>query len=192
MNGIIENPTAYEAAKIRRIKANARTGRERKFDAAYPGLREKIKAAEGDKRVRMPYWIPEALHQWGGLTDKQAAVAIKVLTPDVNRDWDFAIAEDKARSSVAPWTPGRQNVTGQVLSARWQSTPYGESLKALLGTEEGRKLWTTVPSAALDEFSGPAEIKGQVLSIRVTVEPKAGDPLFAFGSRPSLIGKAAA
>jgi len=178
---MIENEVAYEAAKKRRIYANAYKGRVKRFNTAYPGLREKIALAWGDKRTKLPPWIYQALTQWGGLTDKQAAVAIKCLTPDVERDHEQAIAEEVARNTVTPWSAGRQDVSGVVVSARWVATQFGSVIKALIVTSEGRKLWTSIPSAIAED---PPVLKGKTVSIRVTVQPKDGDPIFAFGSRP--------
>jgi hypothetical protein len=52
-------------------------------------------------------------------------------------------------------------------------------------TPEGQwKAWGTVPSGI--EYSSPAELKGREVTINAMVEPKRGEPCFAFLKRPTV------
>ena len=186
---------AYEAGKARRIRANARVGRARRFDMAYPGLRQRIQEA---RPGILPDWIPSALIQWGGLTDKQATVALNILENEIMNAWDAAIREEQRRMNAVPWTAGRQIVEGKVLSVRWSDIAVGynrvvSSLKALVIDGNERKLWTTIPTViwerVVEQKGGDAvtAMKGETIRINVTVQPKDGDVSFAFGKRPTVI-----
>lgn len=183
---VIEDPEAYARGRERNIKLNAIRGRQKKFDAAYPGLRERILNA--DARI-LPVWVRDAIFQWGGLTEKQAAFATRALDEAVDRAWDAAIAEEQRRASTPPWTPGRQTVTGKIVSIKWVESVVGwrevSTLKGLLVLADGRKLWLTIPSAHCPEGG----VKDTTMTVKVTVELKRGssDLTFAFGRRPTLV-----
>lgn len=177
---VIEDPEAYERGKQNRIRANAFRGRQKRFEAAYPGLWQRVMAA--DSRL-LPGWVRESLLQWGGLTDKQAAFAIRALDEAVDRAWEQALAEQQRRETQQPWAAGRQLVTGTVVSCRWVDNDFGSSLKGLLATADGHKVWLTIPRGV----DGTAdEIRGRQLTVKVTIQPQS-DPGFAFGSRPVLV-----
>lgn len=182
----IRNPEAYARGKQNRIFANATRARQIKFEAAYPGLYERILNA--DQRI-LPLWVRDALFQWGRLTEKQAAFAIRALDEALDRAWDAAIAEEARRANTPPWTAGRQVVTGKIVSIKWVESVVGwrrvETLKGLLVTEDGRKLWLTIPSAHCPEGG----VKDTTITVKVTVELKQGsnDLTFAFGRRPTLV-----
>ncbi len=90
-------------------------------------------------------------------------------------------AEKLANRKPAP--EGRLVITGTVLGMKAVENMFArnaETLKALIETSDGWKIWVTVPSAAGWE-------KGQEVRIKVSVIPSTKDPYFAFGKRPSVI-----
>lgn len=176
----IENPQAYEEAIARRIKANARVGRARRFDAAYPGLRQQIADARG-----LPQWLHDALAEWGGLTPKQAEFAIAALDRSLDAAWDLAYEEQARRANTPAWAAGRQIVTGQIVSTKIVEGDYGTQYKCLIVTAEQRKLWVTIPNFVFGADVTLQNVKGALVTMSVTVQPKPSDPTFAFGSRPT-------
>lgn len=177
----IENPEAYQRAIEARIKQNASITRGRKFDAAYPGLRARIYE---NARV-VPQWLRDALLDWNGLTEKQAAVALDILDRSFDKAWDEAHEEQARRANTPPWTPGRQIVTGQIVSTKIIEGDWGAQYKGLIVTPEQRKLWVTLPNFLFASDVTVKNLKGALVTINVTVQPKDSDPTFAFGSRPT-------
>ena len=186
-NVIIEHPDAYEAAKNARIRANANIGRGRRFDAAYPGLRKRVNTTPD-----LPEFLYESLMEWNGLTEKQAAFALKCLDEREERQAAREKKDADRKANVAPWTPGRQQVEGTIKSARiddYAVNAYAglTSMKGLVETDAGQLLWTTIPSKIADEYKWQAQdLRGVRVTFTVTVKPKDEDPTFAFGSRPAV------
>lgn len=109
------------------------------------------------------------------LTDKQAAALLKAGL----RAQADAIEASKPRAAVAS---GKQLITGEIVSTKWVESQYGETLKMLIKTDGGAKLWGTLPRA-LTEVEG--EIKGRRVQFSATVEASKDDPYFGFFSRPT-------
>jgi hypothetical protein len=173
---------AYEVGKRRRIMANAYKGRGQRFDAQYPGLRDRILA---NARV-LPDWMVPALNKWNGLTEKQAAVAIRILDTAVERAQEWAIKENDRRDRAEAWTPGRQEVEGEITYVAWRATQWGMVLKATVAVGD-KRLWVTVPEVVIPPNGEVQALKGTTLKVRVTVKPSDKDPTFGFGSRPTVI-----
>lgn len=77
---------------------------------------------------------------------------------------------------------GRIDIEGKVLTVRVDETPYGDTLKMLVVSDDGWKVWSTVPSGA------PSELRGQRIRFRATVKSSPNDPKFGFASRPLYLG----
>ena len=88
-------------------------------------------------------------------------------------------AAEKANASPVPDDNERHIVAGVVLSTKYVDTMYGESFKMLLKTEEGYKLWGTVPSA-IDNLD-----RGDKISFVARLERSKDDDYFGFYKRPS-------
>lgn len=86
-------------------------------------------------------------------------------------------AEKAANATPAP--EGRHQVTGKIVSTRVENTPYGLSEKMLVEDDRGFRVWTTAPRS-LDRTD-----RGTRVQFMVQLMPKAGDPLFAIGKRPT-------
>lgn len=230
----IENPQAYEAAKMARIRMNANTTRRRtleaqlkadgdsqefcdwlfcrtpesllalyvasqkEFDqtceefgpagAAYQKAMKDYHARVGSR----PDFIRDALNGWGGLSVKQLDVARKAYARNIERA-EGRVQQEAARLATAlPWLDGRQDVTGVVQTVKLVDNGFGGAWKCLILTEDGRKLWTTVPQRLVDVSRGsePGDyfdadlLKGQTVTIKVTVEPSKDDATMGFGKRP--------
>jgi len=83
------------------------------------------------------------------------------------------------RETATPASPGRQVVTGTIISIKEKFGQYGVQLKMVLLTADGWKLYSTLPRAIATANSGDQ------VAMTVTVTPSDNDAFFAFGSRPS-------
>jgi hypothetical protein len=136
--------------------------------------------------------IGHSLVDRGELTDRQYDSVSLALRRQVEKlaEWarrDAQRAEDDAQAQDAP--SGRVHVTGEILSTKYVENAYGGSLKMLVRTSDGYKVWTTVPRD-LYGINTPGkpdidELKGSTVELTVTLTPSDDDPKFAFGKRPS-------
>ena len=81
--------------------------------------------------------------------------------------------------AAEPVPTGRIDVSGKVLSYKYQESMYGSTLKMLVKDDRGFKLWGTVPSAIYEVE------RGDMVSFTATVEPSKDDDKFGFFKRPS-------
>ena len=121
------------------------------------------------------------LEKNGELTERQIAAVIKAVERDA--EWEAKkAAEQKKMESAKPAPTGRVEITGEILSIKSQETMFGSTLKMIVKTDDGWKLWTTVPTSIMGTDEG---LNGKHLTLTVTVTPSNDDPKFAFGKRPS-------
>lgn len=115
--------------------------------------------------------------RYGSLSEAQVAAVIKSAA----RDAEFAArraAEAEALAAAPELAEGRYELTGKVLSTKWQDNDFGGSLKMLVQLPEGNKVWGTVPSAI-----NPS--KGDTVTFTAKVERSRDDAHFGFFSRPT-------
>lgn len=122
--------------------------------------------------------MAKKLQKYGSLSPKQVAFAMKLAAEK---------ATPKKKKEPEFWTEvqnGRRELTGEVLATKIQDSYYGMVRKMLFkvvnGPESWEKVWMTCPS-------GHNIQKGDKLAVRATVEQSKDDPLFGFGSRPTLV-----
>lgn len=103
--------------------------------------------------------LTKRFNRYGDMTDKQIALALRLEAerPDrERRDEEFAArkqAEEDAKQPIpADVLDGRNVITGAVLTARWQESTYGGSIKMLVADDRGFKVWGTCPQAVLDQI----------------------------------------
>ena len=95
--------------------------------------------------------------------------------------------EDVEADPTTPLVEGRRQVTGVILSTKWQDSQYGETLKMLVKEDDGNKVWGTVPTVLQNmtlstqyhdengmwqeiEAPLPGGLKGQAVVFTATVE----------------------
>ncbi len=96
-------------------------------------------------------------------------------------------AEERAAEALSAeaWTAGRQVVEGVIVSIK--SAPgFGRysagALKMLVKRDDGSRIYCSLPAA----FAQPIEeLKGKRIRFSVDAQPKAEEPTFAFGKRPT-------
>jgi hypothetical protein len=111
----------------------------------------------------------------------------KPFTPNmiaaVRRTMEKRVAvATEAASHPAP--AGRVVVTGEVVSTRFQEGDFGPQYKMLVKSDEGFKVWCSIPTALL-ETTTLEEAKGRRISFTATLTPSRDDVAFAFGARPT-------
>jgi len=126
---MIHNSAAYENGKERNIRNNARKGRAARWHEAYGDDAKLIEAFlhgygefEDSKVIEDGQWVAsnphpvrkaafngflfnamvEALHEWGGLTEKQTAATLKMISDADARVKEWA-ARDAARAATSKW-----------------------------------------------------------------------------------------
>lgn len=124
-------------------------------------------------------------------TEKMAAAVLKVKAAVAKRqEWDQVVAGIEAND--IPVKPGRQVISGYLLSFKWQPAFRGRTLKMLMLDERGFKVWASVPRplAALiprDE-DGDLDTRGVrqgFVRFTATLSPSDDDVRFAFATRPA-------
>lgn len=88
-------------------------------------------------------------------------------------------ARDKAHEEGEDAPEGRVEITGTVLSFKWQSSDYGDVLKMLVQDDRGFRVWGSVP-ASLDDAERESRI-----SFTATVSQSDRDTKFGFFKRPT-------
>ena len=103
-------------------------------------------------------------------------------------------AQEKEAAATVPI--GRHTVVGSVIKTEYRENRYGTTLKMLVKSDEGFKLWGTVPSAleVVEETKGEngdswteqrGLERGDRIQFTATLEPSADDPKFGFYKRPT-------
>lgn len=163
---------ALDRGRAARITAHANDLAYAAFVAQRPGLAE---ALEVDHEILAS--LKDRLRYWHTLSDRQVALALKVAGEVKAR------AEAPAEVHVeAP--EGPQHVEGVVVSTKWHSSQYGETLKMTVRVETpaGSWLaWGTVPSSLEGH---PGGLKGARIAFDATVQRGDREQHFAFFKRP--------
>jgi hypothetical protein len=128
----------------------------------------------------------------GRMTDRQAAAAVRAIERDterrVQRERQQADRDAAAAAGVTVPT-GRQQVTGFIVSARYEHNRFGGGgqHKMLVQTDEGYRLWGTCPAALADQFLNSHAMRGARVQFTATIGPKpdGDDPLFGLFKRPT-------
>jgi len=90
-------------------------------------------------------------------------------------------AAQKAAERPVPITDSRLWITGKVLSTKWQESQFGETLKMLALSDNGFKVWGSVPKTLATNES----LRGLRVTFMAKVQPRDKDANFGFFSRPS-------
>ena len=163
----VNRRAAHIRASIAAAERAQRAERAAAFAAGHPGLTEALARPH-----RILSDLAAKLAQWGSLSDKQVALALKI-----------------ARELDAPTTPkvdaveGRQVIQGRVASVKEQEGAYGLTLKMLVvvATPAGEwRTWGTVPSSLLGK-----RLRGAIVKFTATVEASRDDKAFSFFRRPT-------
>jgi hypothetical protein len=161
-----------------KIKA-ARTAWALEFPEAAAVLLPVPEHLLGDRNTSTLQDMARKLQHYGTISAKAAAHAVRVA------GW---ITDNQARQANPEPTvdapEGRQEVTGTLVSVKWQDNDYGGRLvmTVKVDTDAGAWLcWGSVPSALSDATAGV----GDLVKFTATLERSSDKPNFAFFKRPS-------
>ncbi len=182
---------AERRAANRAKKAAAAERKAQRFAAANPtvaGLLDYDTAAALGDMIGLD--MRNTLLRKGELTPKQVAFVERLIAEKAN---EAQVAAEKAAKKAAeqaaerPAPVGRHEVTGEIVytDARpgysYGSTSYVMIVKA----DGGFKVWATIPGSLFADGETVQSLKGRRVSLTITLEPKIGEPAFAFGKRPA-------
>jgi hypothetical protein len=180
-----EFQTLREAGRLNRERAT-KAEQVTAFYAANPDL---VNARESENSFVKD--VMGKLEQDGELTERQVEAVKKAVRIDAERAANkIKWAAEAKLAADAP--SGRVTVTGEIVSTKYQESAYGSTLKMIVKTDDGWKLWVTLPDSIYRDIKGSgfqtnsnAKLEGNRVELTVTVTPSDRDPKFAFGKRPS-------
>jgi hypothetical protein len=195
----IEHPEAYAQAIKNAIHGRASAKRLREWDAAHPELAAWLtwtgfdpEGSQGDEYPlptytkhplgTAPTFALRARGEWGSLSPKATELLQKIYderTANLAKRAEQRAAE---AASAEAWQPGRQIVEGEIVSVKFVAGwgyHAADVKKILVKRADGSRIYLTCP-ASIEQVERGARVR-----ITVTVEPKEGEPTFAFGSRPA-------
>ena len=111
------------------------------------------------------------------VTGQESERQIEALREAVARDAERAA--EQATEITAPVITGRIQITGTVLTTKWQDSHFGSTLKMLVRDDRGFKVWGTVPSSL------PNTESGDRVTFTAAVEASDDDETFGFFKRPT-------
>ena len=190
---VIMDHDAWARGRDAAIKANASKGRNQRWIAADESRRK----VEGF----LFHWhntdgflgaMCAQLDEWGHLTEKQEA-AVRTIMADRDERAEKRAAEREAeRAAAADCPEGRVTVTGIVVSTDLRENAFGDTWKMLFKSDDGFKLWGTIPSALFNWFDEDwrnrvpgDQMPGKRVTFTATVTPSADDEKFGFFKRPT-------
>lgn len=133
----------------------------------------------------------EAVVKYGSLTERQLAAVVKFQANEVQ----FAARKAEEDANAEDVIEGTITVTGEVISAKYKYTQFGETLKITVRDDRGFKVYGTCAKQLqakmgmeADEFYTDEQMKdlfvGRRIEFTATVNQAEGDTKFGFFSRP--------
>ena len=176
-----DNVTAFEFKQLRE-DAKAKAAATRSMERKNTALKENPGLADGyDSTNSFVQDVMRRFDRKGEITERQLAAVLKVIERDAERaERQAQWATEAELAADAP--TGKVTVTGEILSLKSQETMYGSTLKMIVKTEDGWKLWVTVPTSIMGTDEG---LLNKTVTLTATVTPSDRDPKFAFGKRPT-------
>jgi hypothetical protein len=178
------NVTAAQFKQLRE-DAKAKAAATRSLDRKNTAIKDNPRLSEAYESDNT--FVQDVMRRFdrkGEITKRQIEAVIKVLDRDAQRaeqrkQWQAEAAD----AADAP--TGKVTVTGEIISTKWQESGFHSVHKMIVKTEEGWKLWVTVPSSVYDPSDSSLPITGKRVTLTANVTPSDRDPKFAFGKRPT-------
>lgn len=133
-----------------------------------------------------------SLARYGSLTPRQTEAVFAGIAREARYAEEQANREPEAEPTEALAT-GRRSVEGEIVSAKYQDSMYGETMKMLVRQDDGNKVWGTVPGSVYEaslRMDRPGDdLRSRLVGLRVTltaqVERSNDDEHFGFFKRPT-------
>lgn len=144
--------------------------------------------------------IIDRLVKYGSVSEKQLAFLHRLITTILNRAEVEEAREAKRKAehdAAQPVPEGRIKFKGKLLSVRLQDGMHGAQTKGLFVSENGWKVWGTIPASALSHLcnfdvlyyrDGEAKLnreKVAFVEMTATITRSNDDEKFGFYSRPT-------
>lgn len=123
------------------------------------------------------------LHKYGELSDNQIDLVSQVLG-QIEERYERHLEREATKENVPDVPEGRITFTGKIVSTKLQDTYYGTSLKMLIVSDDGWKVWGTVPRSMDDPE------KDQEITLTATLTRSDRDRTFGFMKRPQIAADA--
>ena len=210
----IEHPEAYHNAVRNAIYGRATAKRRKAWEAEHPALAAWLnwtgytetdaeyaaRQAAFDQGIELPMpkferhpaggvptFARKAHSEWGSLSPKATELLQKIYDERTEKDAARKAQWAAEKETAVAWTAGRQVVEGVVVSVKWVegfARYYGaeppQVKKVIIKRADGSRVYASAGSGTLS-----AAEKGDTVRVTLTIEPKAEEPTFAFGSRPA-------
>ena len=156
----------------------------------YPAAIAALLAFEGENTFLSD--MKQKYNEGGAFTDRMADAILNTVKSAARRkQFDTIIAELEQRDT--PVKPGRQEISGYILSLKWQAAMFGGStLKMLVMDERGVKVFGSLPKGMSKHF--PRDEHGDLLlhkargvHVRFTATLAAKESRFFFATRPGKV-----
>ncbi len=133
-----------------------------------------------------------SLARYGSLTPRQT----EAVFGGIAREARWAEKQANREPETEPTTPletGRREIEGEIVSAKFQMSDYGETMKMLVKQDDGNKVWGTVPGSVYEaslRMDRPGDdLRGRLVGLRVSftaaVTRSNDDEHFGFFKRPT-------
>ena len=121
--------------------------------------------------------LASKLFQHGSLSEAQVEAVRRGLVREAE--------VDAKHEAAGPLTAGKQEISGTIVSHKWQESDYGSTHKMLVELDNGNRVYGTLFAAVdeacwLDEEQTVYEPKGVRVKFTAEVEPSRDDPFFGF------------
>lgn len=122
------------------------------------------------------------INRYGDTSEKFVAAILRAK----KRDEEFAAKRAFEALSASPVVEGKDvQITGEVLSIKFQDNAYGGRLVMTVKDDRGFKVWGSVPtSLKLGQRDDEGRLTGQRVSFIASVEKSDRDETFGFFKRP--------
>lgn len=132
--------------------------------------------------IDKPYWTEKKASYLISLVDKYNDLSGRMRQQVQD---DQALEQDRSAWIV----PGRRVVSGEIISAKWKDTYYGDTLKLVIKLDSGAKVYGTCPKSIVDYIEAhnqsEADLIGKTIGMNATLEPSKDSKVFGFYSRPA-------
>lgn len=180
------NPDVIEFLEARYAEAMDKMERGNLYEDQLPGFMQFFVSVQG------------ALRRNGTLTEGQTGAIQRSIIKHAEFEAKRAAEAEKRKDEpVCDVVEGRQLLTGEIVSTKWQESHFGGCTKLLLREQRGFKVWLTLPRDLDDGLANEIGARGIasywdfckshliLVSLTATVKTSSNDANFGYGSRPA-------
>ncbi len=130
--------------------------------------------------------MQRTIKKFGALTSRQQEAVEKWKAASESRE-EGKKADDEISKDAPALVAGKREFTGEILSTKWHSGAYGESLKMTVRLIDGNKVWGTVPVDLHEssEIKMPSDLVGRNVAFTATLKVAPDNEHFGFFRRPT-------